>query len=280
MWTTPAIDPDRNAIYVATGNPWPDTNGKRRPGDNLFTDCIVALDASNGHMKWYFQQTAHDTADLDAASPPVLFETTDGAGHKVPAVGEVGKTGFFYVLNRDTGEMVRRSKNLASVSAATRRSQRWEGGSTWSPVSYDPHLGYVVVSAAQHLKMERGSARASRNESLWNSGWSSGYGTVSAVDVTTGKVAWQDEFDQGLVGGSVSTAGGVTFVGEGNGYFDALETKSGQRLWRFQTGAGVNAAPITFEVNGTQYVAVASGGNQQFGTSLGDAVFVFNLARR
>jgi glucose dehydrogenase len=108
-------------------------------------------------------------------------------------------------------------------------------------------------------------------------GENSGYGTVSAVDVGTGKIAWQDEFDEGLVGGSASTAGGITFVGEGNGDFDALETRSGKRLWQFQTGAGVNAAPIAFQIGGQEYVAVASGGNQQLGTPSGDAIFVFRL---
>jgi glucose dehydrogenase len=230
-------------------------------------------------MRWYFQQTPHDTGDLDAASPPVLFDTLDQFGNKAAAVGEVGKTSLYYILDRDSGKLIRRSQNLADVTTAKRHATSFEGGSSWSPVSFDPRSGYVIVSAAQHLKPEVSNHAGPVKQSSLEA-WNSGYGTVSAVDISTGKVAWQDEFDQGLVGGSVSTAGGVTFVGEGNGYFDALETKSGRRLWRFQTGAGVNAAPITFEVNGTQYVAVASGGNQQFGTSLGDAVFVFHLAGR
>lgn len=279
IWTTPAVDQLRNMIYVTTGNPWPDADGRQRPGDNLYTDCIVALDASTGRMKWYFQQTPHDTEDLDAASPPLLFDTVDGAGNRVAAVGEVGKTGLFYVLNRDTGRLIRRSKDLASLSVVVRGSHGWEGGSGWSPVSFDPGLGYAIVSAAQHLKLEAGSAGAQHgHESMHNPGWNTGYGTVTAMDVTSGRVVWQDKFDEGLVGGSVSTAGGLTFVGEGNGYFDALSTKTGIRLWRFQTGAGVNAAPIAFELDGQEYVAVASGGNQQFGTSYGDSIFAFRLS--
>jgi alcohol dehydrogenase (cytochrome c) len=279
IWTTPAVDPDRNTIYVTTGNPWPDADGRTRPGDNLFTDCVIALDADTGRMKWYFQQTPHDTGDLDAASPPALFETVDDSGHKVAAVGEVGKNGLFYILNRNTGGLIRRSQNLASVGRAVRGSRGWEGGSGWSPISIDPGLGYAVVSAAQHLKPETSATHGGdANESIRNAHWDSGYGTVSAVDLTSGKIVWQDEFDQGLIGGAVSTAGGVTFVGEGNGDFDALDTKSGVRLWQFQTGAGVNAAPVVFQVDNREYVAVASGGNQQFGTPLGDALFVFRLA--
>jgi glucose dehydrogenase len=279
IWTTPAIDTSRNTIYVTTGNPWPDTDGMRRPGDNLFTDCIVALDASTGHIRWYFQQSPHDTGDLDAASPPILFDTVGPRGNKIEAVGEAGKTGLYYILDRTSGKLIRRSENFATLDPGGRGTQRWEGGSTWSPVSYDPALGYAIVSAAQHLRVETRSRRAeSTNESM--QGWNSGYGTVTALDVSTGRVAWQDRFNQGVVGGSVSTAGGVTFVGEGNGYFDALDTKSGERLWRFQTGAGVNAAPIVFELDGQEYVAVASGGNQQFDTPTGDAVFVFHLGRQ
>jgi glucose dehydrogenase len=153
------------------------------------------------------------------------------------------------------------------------------GASTWSAASFDPALSYAIVSTSQHLRAgDKGThSENARDSSLGTAGWSSGFGNVTALDVATGDVEWQDRFDVGLVGGSVSTAGGLTFVGEGSGYFDALETKTGLRLWRFQTGAGVNAAPIVFDLDGTEYVAVASGGNQQFGTRYGDAVFVFKL---
>lgn len=278
IWTTPAIDSATDTIYVTTGNPWPDTDGSRRPGDNLFTDCIVALDATTGRLKWYFQQTPHDTRDLDAASPPMLFETLDNDGRKVHAVGEVGKTGLYYILDRRNGKLIRQSQDLASMSAGA-HGAGWEGGAAWSPVSLDTGLGYVITTAAQHLAPEITSGGAKTGgSSMHNAGWKTGYGTVSAVDISTGRIVWQDKFDQGIVGGSVSTAGGLTFVGEGNGYFDALETKTGIRLWHFQTGAGVNAAPIVFEVDGEEYVAVASGGNHQFGTPFGDAVFVFRLS--
>ena len=273
IWTTPAIDQTTNTVYVATGNPWPDTDGSERPGDNLYTDSLVALDASTGRMKWYFQQTPHDIQDLDAASPPLLFDAVDDAGHEVPAVGEAGKTGLFYILNRDTGTLIRKVRQVVVTGGGATL-----GGSTWSPVSFDAGLGYAIVSASQHLKIENGSVRSEgAPTSLRSAGWSSGYGIVSALDVATGAVIWEDKFDVGLVGGSASTAGGLTFVGEANGNFDALETKSGLRLWHFQTGAGVNAAPAVFELDGKEYVAVASGGNQQFGTRFGDAVIVFSL---
>jgi len=274
IWTTPAIDPARNTIYLTTGNPWPDLDGSQRPGDNLYTDCVVALDASTGRMKWYFQEVPHDTMDLDAASPPVLFQTVDVLGRRVDAVGEIGKTGLFYVLDRDNGKLIRKSNDVTSINMPGHADHDWAGGTTWSPMSFDSSLGYVIVTATRHLKPEprrHGLAELERE-------WRVIYSSVSAINVATGAIVWQDEFEGGLVGGTTSTAGGVTFVGEGNGYFDALDTKTGVRLWRFQTGAGVNAPPVVFALNGDEYVAVASGGNEQLGTPTGDSLFAFRLS--
>jgi glucose dehydrogenase len=277
IWTTPAIDPARNLIYVTTGNPWPDLDGSSRPGDNLFTDCIVALNASTGHMKWYFQEVAHDTMDLDAASPPILFQTVDAQGEVIDAVGEIGKTGIFYVLDRNTGSLIRQSKDVSSIKLAGQGPQDWTGGASWSPMSYDPALGFAIVTATRHLTPQPGKHRSGMAE--LEREWKVIYSSVSAVNVATGAIVWQDEFDGGLVGGTATTAGGLTFVGEGNGYFDALDTRTGVRLWRFQTGAGVNAPPIVFSEKGVEYVAVASGGNEQLGTPKGDSLIVFRMPK-
>ncbi len=276
IWTTPALDTATDTLFVTTGNPWPDEPELQRPGDNLFTDSLVALDASNGRLKWYFQQTPHDLDDLDAASPPVLLDAANGAGANVPAVAEIGKNGTLYVLDRATGKLLRRTVDLARI-VGLKHPSNWRGGASWSPASFDPALGYLVVTCAQHLVHEVGSRKSQPGGSLRNSDWNAGYGIVSAVNVNTGRIIWQDRFDQGLVGGSTSTRGGLTFVGEGTGYLDALDTATGERLWRFQTGAGVNAPPVVFSLDGQEYVAVASGGNQQFGTPRGDALFVFGL---
>jgi glucose dehydrogenase len=227
----------------------------------------VALDFSKGTMRWYYQVTPHDTRDHDLASPAFLFETVDRSGRPVHAVGEAAKDGYLYILNRDTGALIRRSENLVESSPAALHSSRYEGGTTWSPVSFDPRLSLAIVTSAEHLRPGE-SLEAPRKP---------GFGTVSGVDVRTGKIVWQDTFDEGLVGGSASTAGGVTFVGEGSGFFDALDTRTGRLLWRFRTGAGVNAPPVVFESGGHEYVAVACGGNHQLGTPQGDAVFVFRL---
>ena len=278
IWTTPAFDSTTNTLYVGTGNPWPDFKGEQRPGDNLFTDCIVALDASTGKMKWYFQVSPHDLRDHDVASPPFLFETLDERGRTFMALGEAGKDGFLYILDRETGKLIRRSQHVVESSALARRSKFYEGGTSWSPVSFDPRLGFAIVTAAEHVRPGVAAGPVEHvARSMPETSESGGYGTVSAVDVATGRIVWQDTFDEGLVGGSVSTAGGITFVGEGSGLFDALDTRTGRRLWQFQTGAGVNAPPVAFEIDGREYVAIASGGNYQLGTHPGDVLLVFWL---
>lgn len=291
-WMTPAVDTVRDTIYITTGNPAPDLAGAVRPGDDLYTDCIVALDASTGKIKWHYQEVPHDVWDLDVISPVVLFDATDGSGKKVAAVGEAGKTGWYYILNRDTGKLIRKSENFVPqenmfalpTEQGTRMLPGANGGAEWSPVSYDPTVHLAIVSALHQPMTYATKPQTLETGALWLGSAFAGipteqqYGLLSAIDTETGKIAWQDKVDYPMLGGSASTAGGVTFVGEGNGMFDAVETKTGKMLWQFQTGAGVNAAPMVYEVDGTEYVAVASGGSFQIGTQYGDSLYVFKLS--
>jgi len=290
-WMTPPLDVERHTIYVCTGNPSPDLLGAVRPGDNLYTDSIVALDVQTGKMKWYFQEVPHDVWDLDVVSPVVLFDTVDASGKKVAALGEAGKTGWFYILNRDTGALIRKSE--AFVPQANMFAQPTEkgirmlpganGGVDWSPVSYDPSMHYAIISALHQPMIYSTKPQELDSGALWLGSAFAGipteqqYGLLSAIDTDTGKLAWQYKVDYPLLGGSVSTAGGVTFVGESNGMFDAFDTKSGKLLWQFNTGAGVNAAPMVYELDGQEYVAVASGGSFQIGTQYGDSLHVFKI---
>jgi glucose dehydrogenase len=279
IWTTPAIDEHRNVMYFSTGNPWPDSVGHVRPGDNLFTDCIVALDAVSGKLRWYFQEVRHDMRDRDAASPPVLVETKE-RGRSVDAVAEVSKTGWLYILDRDTGRLIRRSQNVGLLTTMPNPAPAAsEGGSSWSPVSVNPTLGYAIICSTHNARHSSTGDVAARAMPTRKQALSDRYGIASAVDLVTGKVVWQDQFDLGLVGGSVSTSGGLTFIGEAFGDFDAIDTRTGKLLWQFQTGAGVNAAPMVFRAGAQEFVAVASGGSRQLGTRYGDAVFVFHLMR-
>jgi len=288
VWMTPAYDKESNTIYVAVGNPSPDLDGSVRPGDNLYTDGVVAIDASNGKTKWYYQTIPHDVWDLDAASPPVV--ATIG-GQKV--VVHAGKTGWVYVLDAATGKLVRRSdafvpqENMFALPTpeGTRMLPGANGGAEWSPIAIDPGLGYAYVAALHqpmHYKVHTAPYEKGR---LWLGSafvaipGEEQYGLYSAVDLKTGKIAWQNKVPQPMMGGALATAGGLTFTGEGNGNFNAYDSKSGKLLWQFNGGAGCNSAPMTFNHGGEQFIAVACGGNFQISYPLGDAVLIFGLPK-
>jgi PQQ-dependent dehydrogenase (methanol/ethanol family) len=288
VWMTPAYDKESNSLYVAVGNPSPDLDGSVRPGDNLYTDCVVAIDATTGKTKWYYQTVPHDVWDLDAVSPPVV---TKVGNQKV--VVHAGKTGWMYVLDAETGKLVRRSdafvpqENMFALPTpeGTRMLPGANGGAEWSPIAIDPTLNLAFVAALHqpmHYKVHNAPWEKGR---LWLGSafvaipGEKQYGLYSAVDLKTGKIAWQNQVDQPMMGGALATAGGLTFTGEGNGNFNAYSSKTGKLLWQFNAGAGCNSAPMTFTHGGEQFVAVACGGNFQLSFPLGDAVLVFGLPK-
>jgi len=288
VWMTPAYDKALGLIYVAVGNPSPDLDGGIRPGDNLFTDCVVAIDAKTGKTRWYYQTVPHDVWDLDAVSPPVV--TTLG-GKKV--VVHAGKTAWVYVLDAATGRLVRRSdaftpqENMFALPSASgsRMLPGANGGSEWSPISVSPKLGYAFT-AGLHQPMNYITHTAPWEKGrLWLGSafvaipGETQYGLFSAVNLATGKIAWQKKVDQPMMGGSLSTAGGLTFTGEGNGNFNAYNSATGALVWTFNGGAGCNSAPMSFMRGGEQFIAVACGGNFQLSYPLGSAVFIFGLPK-
>lgn len=289
MWMTPAYDPATKTLYAGIGNPSPDLDGEIRPGDNLYTESLVAVDVTNGKLKWHFQMVPHDVWDLDAVSPPIIFERN---GRKL--VGHAGKTGWYYVVDAANGRPVVRSENFVPhenmFAQPTKQGVRMlpgaNGGSEWSPTAYSPQKGHVYVLGL-HQPMNYsttsvpfkkgqlwlGSAfRAIPGEEQW--------GTFTAINVDDGKIAWQSRVPNPMIGGALATAGGLVFVGQANGAFDAFDADDGKVLWRHRAGAGVNAAPMTYMVNGVQYVAVAAGGNFQISSKTGDDLLVFALRDR
>jgi alcohol dehydrogenase (cytochrome c) len=279
IWTTPAIDVDSNEVIFTTGNPWPDDFDVTRPGDNLFTDSIVALDADSGRLRWYFQEVPHDRWDWDPASPPVTFDFSDGQRRSTKLVAEAGKTGWVYILNRETGALVRCSQpfvtQLNLFSTKNEHAPGGGGGANWSPASVDPDLDLMMVMAASREPLPLG-ARAYQHHRRRRNRWKY-YGTFSGIDLKSGKIVWQLRLPAGSVGGSTSTRGGITFFGDSAGFLNAVNTRTGELLWRFQTGAAVNATPIVYDSGGREYVIVASAGNNQMDTHLGDAIFAFGL---
>ncbi len=292
VWTTPAIDPQTNSLIFSTGNPNPDLDGTIRKGDNLWSDSIVALDVHSGNLKWYYQEVKHDVWDYDAVSPVVLFDAMVD-GKPVPAAGEAGKVGWFFIVDRSTGKLIRKSDPYVKFSdnmfsqptkAGVVMLPGANGGAEWSPPAYSPqtHDVYVLAMdqlmkfttapthvAAEHIRL--GSAFSNVEKGGLQDG------RFVAINVDTGKIAWTAMTGDPLIGGALVTAGNLAFMGEGNGDFDAFDATSGQKLWRYNLGAGVNAPPITYMVGGQQYVAVAAGGNFQLSYPLGDTVAIFKL---
>ncbi len=289
VWMTPAYDKELNMLFFTVGNPSPDLDGSVRPGDNLFTDCIVAVDATDGKTKWYYQVVPHDVWDLDQTSPPVVMTLN---GQKV--VVQAGKTAWMYVLDAKTGKLVRKTENFTPqknmfalpTDEGTLMLPGANGGSEWSPISVDPNLHYAFVAGLNQPMLYKVHPAPYEKGRLWLGSafnlapGASQNGTFTAIDLSTGKVAWQNQMEEPMMGGSVATAGGLVFTGEGNGNFDAFDAKTGKLLWQFNGGAGCNAAPISFEWHGEQLIGVACGGNFQLGYPLGGAVFVFGLPKQ
>ncbi|MGH7568023.1 MAG: pyrroloquinoline quinone-dependent dehydrogenase [Gemmatimonadales bacterium] len=288
MWMTPAYDDSSKTLYVGTGNPSPDLDGTIRPGDNLWTESIVALDANTGRFKWGYQTVPHDVWDLDAVSPPVIAMV---GGRK--AVVHAGKTGWVYVLDAATGRLIRKTdafvpqENMFALPTpeGTRMLPGANGGQEWSPITIHPELQYaytVGLHQPMHYKTHYAPWEKGR---LWLGSafvaipGEEQWGNVSAVNLQTGKIAWQVKTDEEMIGGATATAGGLVFTGEQNGWFKAYDARTGAVLWQFFCGAGVNAAPSVFQVDGEQFIAVAAGGNAQVGSPLGDAIFIFGLPK-
>jgi PQQ-dependent dehydrogenase (methanol/ethanol family) len=291
VWMAPAVDKETNTVFFVVGNPSPDLYGKERPGDNLYTDSIVAVDLNTGEKKWHYQYVAHDVWDLDAVSPVILTEAKDKSGKMRKVAVHGGKTGHVYVHDRATGELIRFSEAMVPqenmwvlpTQSGARMLPGANGGVEWSPMAFNPKTR-LVYAANLHQPMTYHVEEAKYpGGKLWLGGAfkvipsEKQWGRLAAVNVDTGKLAWKVDTEQPLIGGVLATAGDLVFNGEGNGYFRAFDAATGKKLWEFQCGAGVNAPAVTYMVGGKQYVAVAAGGNTQLDFKRGNSVFVFAL---
>ncbi len=292
VWMAPAVDKKTHTIYFVVGNPSPDLYGDIRPGDNLYTDSIVAVDLNTGAYKAHFQYVAHDVWDLDAVSPVILTEAKDKSGKMVPVAIHGGKTGHVYVHNRDDLSLIRFSEAMIPqenmwvqpTANGARMLPGANGGVEWSPMAINPklHMAYAA-NLHQPMTYHVESANYPGGDKLWLGGafkvipTEKQWGRLSAVNLDTGKVAWKADTDQPLIGGVLATAGNLVFTGEGNGNINAYDAKSGSKLWSFQCGAGVNSPPVSYTVGGKQYIAVAAGGNTQLDFKRGNSVIVFAL---
>ena len=291
VWMNPAVDLKTRTVFFVVGNPSPDLYGAERPGDNLYTNSMVAVDLNTGAYKWHYQYIAHDVWDLDAVSPPILIDVKDKSGKMVPAVIHGGKTGHIYVHDRTDGKLIRFSEAMVPqenmwvlpTTQGARMLPGANGGVEWSPMAFHPkyRLAYALnlhQPMTYHVEPSKypggklwlgGAFKAIEGEKQW--------GRVAAVNVDTGKMAWKFDTEQPLIGGALATAGNLVFYGEGNGLFRALHAQTGKLLWEFNCGAGANAMPVSYTVKGRQYVAMGCGGNTQLEFKRGNTMVVFAL---
>ena len=292
VWQNPAVDLEMNRIFFVVGNLSPDLDGSLRPGDNLYTDSLVALDLDSGEYVCHFQYVAHDVWDLDAVSPPILTNVAGKDGKSVPGLLHGGKTGHVYVHDRRDCSLLRFSEAMVPqenmwvlpTKDGARMLPGANGGVEWSPMAINPNhrLTYAInlhQPMTYHVESTPypegklwlgGAFKAIPGEEQW--------GNVTAVDYDTGMIRWKVKTEQPMIGGVLATAGGLVFTGEGNGQFKAYDAETGAVLWNFQAGAGVNAPPSSYTVDGKQYIVVAAGGNTQLNFKRGNNIIAFTLA--
>ena len=301
VWVTGSYDPASNLTYWGIGNPGPDWNPSQRPGDNLYTDSVVALDADTGQLKWHFQFTPHDGYDYDSVQVPVLADIP-WKGSTAKVMMWANRNGFFYVLDRTTGKFLFGTPfikvNWASglddngrpiptpQPAGQPTYPGNQGGTNWYPPSFSPRTGLFYFSAWENYatiyKPAPATYRAGQNytggipETLTPTpdapttgigrrgpvdNWTNevGNGLVIALDPQTGKARWKFEQFDVTDGGLLTTASDLVFVGGREGYFYALDARSGSLLWKASLGGQIVMAPVTFSVEGKQYISVISG---------------------
>lgn len=276
-WLTGSYDRATDTVYWPTGNPWPDSDDKDRPGDNLYTDCILALNPHDGKLKWYFQFTPHDIHDRDANEPPVLVDT-EYKGKQRKLLLHADRNGFFYVFDRTNGELLLTSKFLRRVNwasgigpdgrpqlASSDKEQRTRemgcpsNAANWSSTSYSSatRLYYVMTQEDCHSPEKLAAIKAGTEPD------DAGNRYLRAINIDTGKVAWEVKQIGPVLAktwpGTLGTAGGVLFYGDPNGALVAADERDGKTLWHFPTNVVMKASPMTYTVAGKQFIAIAAG---------------------
>lgn len=301
VWTAGSYDPSLNLIYFGTGNPGPDWNPAQRPGDNLYSDSVVALDPDTGKLKWHFQFTPNDGYDYDSTQIPVLADM-DWNGKPTKVMLWANRNGFFYVLDRATGQFLSGTpfvkvtwasgldKNGRPIQTPAGPGEpTWpgnQGGTNWYPPAYSPRTGLFYFSAWENYatiyRREEVEYQPGRNFAggggavlapvpgaptigIGRRGpidyWTNevGSGATIAMDPHTGKRAWSFPQYDVTDAGMMTTASDLLFTGGREGYFYAFDARNGKLLWKTNLGGSIVNAPVTFEIDGKQYVSIISG---------------------
>jgi alcohol dehydrogenase (cytochrome c) len=277
-WQPVTYDPDLNLVYVTTGNPQPVIAHVNRAGANLFTGCIVALNADTGKMAWFFQSSPHDTHDWDSTETAVLFDGVV-AGQPRKLLAQAARNGHFFVLDRTSGKNILSTEFVKTNWAlgydakgqpipnpakmpqvdGVLVSPNQGGAANWPPPTFSPRTGLFYVNATRAYSVYYlfdPSDRPAGWGGTDRGGWSESM--LEAIDYQTGKIRWMHPWESGTRSGLLSTAGNVIFTG-GSGGLEALDATTGDVLWVSRLGATVGNGPITFELDGLQHVVVAAG---------------------
>jgi glucose dehydrogenase len=252
---------------------------------------LISVDLDTGKYACHFQYIAHDVWDLDAVSPPIITQVADKNGKMIKGILHGGKTGHVYVHRADDCSLIRFSEAMVPQEdmwvLPTKDGQRMlpgaNGGVEWSPMTVDAGLGLVYAINLHQPMTYHVESSPYPGGKLWLGGAfkviasEEQWGNVSAVDYNTGKLRWKVKTQQPMIGGIMATAGGLVFTGEGNGQFKAYDSATGNVLWKFQAGAGVNAPPSSYTVDGKQYIVVGAGGNVQLNYKRGNNIIAFTL---
>lgn len=313
-WVTGSYDPELNIIVWGTANPGPDWDNAYRPGDNLWTDSTIAVDATTGEFLWGFQHTPNDPYDYDSIAENTFVDTVIN-GQFVRATLHANRNGFAYALDRATGDFVWGTQFVKKLNwtdgldengrptsydpnvdvqqynpgTAAHRGELTEvgarseiegiscpahtGGKNWPPTSYSPHTGLYYIPVIESCNKAFAAVSPTNFDPAtrqWFLGGAPYFtfddprsgritGSVTAIDVSTGVVVrkWETEFP--MLGGVLSTAGGLVFTGTADGAVVALDDTTLEELWRFETGSSINAPPMTYEADGKQYIAIQVG---------------------
>ncbi|MGC2023045.1 MAG: PQQ-dependent dehydrogenase, methanol/ethanol family [Candidatus Sulfotelmatobacter sp.] len=285
-WMPGTYDPQLNTIYWGTSNPAPDFDGGVRPGDDLYTDCVLALDPDTGKLKWYFQFTPHDLFDFDAVETPILIDTNyRGVPRKL--LVEANRNGFLYVLDRANGEFLSATPFVEKLNWAkgidahgrplltgaqptaegTRICPGFAGATNWFAPSYSESthsVYFMALEACQTFFLKPQTFQEGRD--YYSTGVKripseTSQKVLVAFNLETNSIAWKYPQTSGghSTAGTMATAGGLVFFGDNAGSFEAVDARSGKPLWHFNTGQDISASPMSYAIAGKQYVAIAAG---------------------
>lgn len=284
-WLTGSYDPDLNLIYWGTGNPGPDWNGDVRLGDNLYSDSALALDADSGEINWHFQFTPHDVHDYDSIQIPILADI-EISGTQQPVMMWANRNGFYYTINRKTGKFILgkpfatqtwaesldadgspiRVPGMAPTYEGIMVSPPIVGATNWYSPAFSEQTGLFYVTAfdgeqeffKRDEEYEQGE-RFTGGGGRYTQPMDAFHSAIRAIDPTTAEIAWEFPIMPRSSAGISTTAGGLLLTGSADGYFFALNAFTGKELWHISLGGRVHAAPMTFAVDGKQYITIAAG---------------------